>query len=127
MAFRTLVVDDSSFQRTVVSDILDDRFDIIDTAENGAEAVSKFEEHDPEVITLDIVMPKMTGIEALEEIKTRSPDTIVVMCTSVEQEEKMRAAAKAGADGYVTKPVNTKKLRDEFADVLDWPAASQDI
>ncbi len=119
MAFRTLVVDDSSFQRTVVSDILDDRFDIIDTAENGKEAVSKFEEHDPDVITLDIVMPEMTGIEALEEIKNRSPETTVVMCTSVEQEEKMRAAAKAGADGYVTKPISETKLLDEFDSLLE--------
>jgi len=118
MAFRTLVVDDSSFQRTVVSDILDGRFDIIDTAENGAEAVSKFEELDPDVITMDIVMPEMTGIEALEEIKNRSPDTIIVMCTSVEQEEKMRAAAKAGADGYVTKPISETKLLDEFDSLL---------
>lgn len=119
MGFRTLVVDDSSFQRTVVSDILDDRFDIVDTAENGQEAVSKFEELDPDVITLDIVMPKMTGIEALTEIKDRSPETIVVMCTSVEQEEKMRAAAKAGADGYVTKPISETKLLEEFDSLLE--------
>ena len=118
MGFRTLVVDDSSFQRTVVSDILDDRFDIVDTAENGKEAVEKFEEYDPDVITLDIVMPEMTGIEALEAIKNRSPETIIVMCTSVEQEEKMRAAAKAGADGYVTKPISETKLLDEFDSVL---------
>jgi len=118
MAFRTLVVDDSSFQRTVVSDILDDRFDVVDTAENGQEAVSKFEEYDPDVITLDIVMPKMTGLEALEKIKTRSPETSVVMCTSVEQEEKMRQAAKAGADGYVTKPISETKLLDEFDSLL---------
>jgi len=119
MAFRTLVVDDSSFQRTVVSDILDDRFDVVDTAENGQEAVEKFEELDPDVITLDIVMPEMTGIEALQEIKPRSPETIIVMCTSVEQEEKMRAAAKAGADGYVTKPIAEAKLLDEFDSLLE--------
>ena len=119
MAFRTLVVDDSSFQRTVVSDTLDERFDVVDTAENGQEAVEKFEEYDPDVITLDIVMPEMTGIEALEVIKTRSPETIVVMCTSVEQEEKMRQAAKAGADGYVTKPVSETKLLEEFDSILE--------
>jgi len=119
MAFRTLVVDDSSFQRTVVSDILDDRFEIVDTAENGQEAVEKFEALDPEVITMDIVMPEMTGIEALTEIKNRSPETIIVMCTSVEQVEKMRAAAKAGADGYVTKPISETKLLSEFDSLLE--------
>jgi two-component system chemotaxis response regulator CheY len=119
MGFRTLVVDDSSFQRTIVSDILDDRFEIVDTAENGHEAVSKFEELDPDVITLDIVMPEMDGIEALTEIKNRSPETIVVMCTSVEQEQKMRAAAKAGANGYVTKPISEDKLLSEFDSLLE--------
>lgn len=119
MTYRTLVVDDSSFQRTIVSDTLDERFEIVDTAENGKQAISKFEEFDPEVITMDIIMPEMTGIEALREIKSRSPETIVVMCTSVEQEEKMRAAAKAGADGYVTKPISETKLLEEFDSLLE--------
>jgi len=119
MAFRTLVVDDSSFQRTVVSATLDDRFEIVDTAENGKQAIEKFDALDPDVITMDIVMPEMTGIEALTEIKNRSPETIIVMCTSVEQEEKMRAAAKAGADGYVTKPISEPKLHEEFDSLLE--------
>ena len=119
MTYRTLVVDDSSFQRTIVSDTLDDRFDVVDTAKNGKEAVSKFEELDPEVITMDIIMPEMTGLEALKEIKGRSPETIVVMCTSVEQEEKMREAAKSGADGYVTKPISEAKLFAEFESLFE--------
>ncbi len=119
MTYRTLVVDDSSFQRTIVSDTLDDRFDVVDTAENGKQAVSKFEELTPDVITMDIIMPEMTGLEALKEIKRRSPETIIVMCTSVEQEEKMREAAKSGADGYVTKPISETKLLDEFDSLLE--------
>ena len=119
MTYRTLVVDDSAFQRTIVSDTLDDRFDVVDTAENGKLAISKFEEIDPDVITMDIIMPEMTGLEALKEIKTRSPETIIVMCTSVEQEEKMREAAKAGADGYVTKPISETKLLEEFDSLLE--------
>jgi len=119
MTYRTLVVDDSSFQRTIVSDTLDDRFEVVDTAENGQQAVSKFEELDPDVITMDIIMPEMTGLEALREIKSRSPETIIVMCTSVEQEQKMREAAKAGADGYVTKPISETKLLEEFDSLLE--------
>jgi len=119
MTYRTLVVDDSSFQRTIVSDTLDDRFDVVDTAENGKQAISKFEELDPDVITMDIIMPEMTGLEALKEIKSRSPETIIVMCTSVEQEQKMREAAKAGADGYVTKPISETKLLEEFDSLLE--------
>lgn len=127
MSDRALVVDDSSFQRTIVSNTIDDWFDIVATAENGNEAIEQFKKERPDVVTMDIMMPEMDGITAVENIKEISPKTIIIMVTSVKQKQKMREAARAGADGYVTKPVNTKKLRDEFAEVLDWPAASQDI
>jgi len=127
MSDRALVVDDSSFQRTIVSNTIEDWFDIVATAENGKEAIDQFKKERPDVVTMDIMMPEMDGITAVKNIKEISPETIIVMVTSVKQKQKMREAAKAGADGYVTKPVNTKKLRDEFAEVLDWPAASQDI
>jgi len=125
MSDRALVVDDSSFQRTIVSNTIDDWFDIVATAENGKEAIAQFKDKKPDVVTMDIMMPEMDGITAVENIKELSPETIIVMVTSVKQKEKMREAAKAGADGYVTKPVNTKKLRDEFAEVLDWSAAKK--
>jgi len=127
MSDRALVVDDSSFQRTIVSNTIEDWFDIVATAENGKEAIDQFKKERPDVVTMDIMMPEMDGITAVKNIKEISPETIIVMVTSVKQKQKMREAAKAGADGYVTKPVNTKKLRDEFAEVLDWPAASQDM
>jgi len=127
MSDRALVVDDSSFQRTIVSNTIEDWFDIVATAENGKEAIEQFKAERPDVVTMDIMMPEMDGITAVKNIKEISPETIIVMVTSVKQKQKMREAAKAGADGYVTKPVNTKKLRDEFAEVLDWPAASQDM
>jgi two-component system chemotaxis response regulator CheY len=126
MSDRALVVDDSSFQRTIVSNTIEDWFDIVATAENGKEAIEQFKKERPDVVTMDIMMPEMDGITAVKNIKEISPETIIVMVTSVKQKQKMREAAKGGADGYVTKPVNTKKLRDEFADVLDWPAASQE-
>jgi len=126
MSDRALVVDDSSFQRTIVSNTIEDWFDIVATAENGKEAIEQFKKERPDVVTMDIMMPEMDGITAVQNIKEISPETIIVMVTSVKQKQKMREAAKAGADGYVTKPVNTKKLRDEFAEVLDWPAASQE-
>jgi two-component system chemotaxis response regulator CheY len=72
---------------------------------------------------MDIMMPEMNGIESLRRIKDISPETTIVMVTSVSQDEKMREAAKAGADGYVTKPVDTERLRDEFDDVLDFPVS----
>ena len=88
MTERVLVVDDSSFQRTVVRDALQGPFDVVGEAENGAEAVDLFEAYEP--------------------------DAVVVMCTSGDQEEQMMEAVKAGADGYVTKPVDPDELVPEL-------------
>ncbi len=114
MSKRVLVADDSAFQRTVIRDALTDAFEVVGEAENGEEAVAMFEEYEPDGISMDVVMPEMTGIEATAAIKQRSPGTTVVMCTSVDQKEKMMEAVKAGADGYVTKPVEGDELVTEL-------------
>ncbi|ERH01194.1 MAG: response regulator containing CheY-like receiver domain and AraC-type DNA-binding domain protein [Halonotius sp. J07HN6] len=123
MVQRAIVVDDSSFQRNIVTNTIENWFDVIGTASNGKEAIEVFREKRPDVITMDIMMPEMNGIESLRRIKDISPETTIVMVTSVSQDEKMREAAKAGADGYVTKPVDTEALRNEFDDVLDFPVS----
>jgi two-component system chemotaxis response regulator CheY len=123
MVQRAIVVDDSSFQRNIVTNTIENWFDVIGTATNGKEAIELFREKRPDVITMDIMMPEMNGIESLRRIKDISPETTIVMVTSVSQDEKMREAAKAGADGYVTKPVDTEALQNEFDDVLDFPVS----
>jgi two-component system chemotaxis response regulator CheY len=115
---RVLIVDDSGFQRTLVRDAVSEEYEVVGEAENGAEAVEKFERLSPDVITMDIMMPAMNGVEATEEIKSQSPDTTVVMITSVEQREMMKKAISAGADAYVTKPFDGDEVRDELDSVL---------
>ncbi|TQQ83534.1 response regulator [Halonotius terrestris] len=124
MSHEALVVDDSAFQRSLVSETLDEWVDVVGIAENGQEAVETFEEARPDLITMDIMMPEMNGIEALAAIKERSPETTIVMVTSVSQKEKMREAAKAGADGYVTKPFEAEDLGAELDDALDSPVTT---
>jgi len=119
MTERVLVVDDSSFQRTVVRDALDGAFEVVGEAENGAEAVELFEAYEPDAVSMDVVMPEMTGIEATAAIKAEWPDAVIVMCTSVDQQEKMMEAVKAGADGYVTKPVDPDELVPEIQSHFD--------
>ncbi|MEZ3114411.1 response regulator [Halobaculum sp. MBLA0147] len=114
---RVLIVDDSGFQRTLVRDAVSDEYDVVGEAENGVEAVDKFEQLSPDIVTMDIMMPAMNGVEAVEEIKGQSPDTTVVMITSVEQREMMKKAVAAGADAYVTKPFDGDEVREELASV----------
>jgi len=114
MTINALVVDDSSFQRSIVTETLSSWMNVVGTAKNGIEAVEQYEFHKPDVVTMDIMMPEMNGIKALRVIKEISPNAIVVMVTSVSQKEKMRKAARHGADGYVTKPFDSEELIDEI-------------
>lgn len=107
-----LVVDDSAFQRSMIKQILDDRFDEIEEAENGEEAVELYENVQPDFVTMDIQMPKQNGVEATGDITETDDEATVVMCTSVEQEQKMIEAIKNGATDYIVKPIEEGELLD---------------
>lgn len=118
MAKNVLIVDDSEFMRNLLREILEEEFEIAGEAENGVEAVELYEEHSPNLVMMDIVMPIRDGIEATTEIKEANPGSNIIMCTSIGQEEKMKAAIKAGADGYITKPFQKPSVMDAIEDVL---------
>ncbi|MFB6162033.1 MAG: chemotaxis protein CheY [Halococcoides sp.] len=118
MVDSVLIVDDSEFMRNLLKEILADDFEIAAEAENGVEAVELYEDHDPDLIMMDIVMPIKDGIEATADIKERDPDIPIVMCTSVGQEQKMKEAVKAGADGYITKPFQKPSVMEAIEDLL---------
>ena len=118
MTSKVLIADDSEFMRNLLREILDEEHEIIGEAENGVEAVDLYEEEDPDLVMMDIVMPIRNGIEATDEIKNTDPDTAVIMCTSVGQEERMKEAIKAGADGYITKPFQKPSVMGAIEDVV---------
>jgi len=118
MAKNVLIVDDSEFMRNLLREILEAEFEIAGEAENGVEAVELYEEHSPNLVMMDIVMPIRDGIEATTEIKEADSDANIIMCTSIGQEEKMKAAIKAGADGYITKPFQKPSVMDAIEDVI---------
>jgi len=113
-----LIADDSEFMRNLLREILEEDHTIVGEVENGVEAVEVFKEEKPDLVMMDIVMPIRDGIEATDEIKTASPDANVIMCTSVGQEEKMKEAVKAGADGYITKPFQKPSVMEAIQDVV---------
>jgi two-component system chemotaxis response regulator CheY len=118
MAVQVLIADDSEFMRNLLREILEEEHQIVGEAENGVEAVELFEEHHPDLVMMDIAMPIRDGIEATAAIKEADPNAKVIMCTSAEQEEMMKEAIKAGANGYVTKPFQKPNILEAINDVV---------
>lgn len=118
MPLDVLIADDSDFMRNLLREILEDDFQIVGEAENGVEAVELYEETHPDLVMMDIVMPIKDGIKATAEINESDPSANVIMCTSVGQEEKMKRAIKAGAEGYITKPFQKPSVLDAVENVV---------
>ncbi|MEA3282047.1 MAG: chemotaxis response regulator protein-glutamate methylesterase [Euryarchaeota archaeon] len=119
---RTLVVDDSKFMRTLISDMLvsDSHIDVIATAKDGTDAVAQARLHHPDVITLDVEMPRMDGLEALKAIMKENP-TPVVMLSALTQEgaDATLEALHHGAVDFVPKPSGSLSLDiDKVKDLL---------
>jgi len=116
---RILIVDDTMFMRTLLKNILfSGGHDIVGEAGDGKEAVAKYEELKPDLVTMDVVMPNMNGIEALQAIKKIDPSARIIMCTAVGQEQMVKLAIKSGARGYVVKPFQAPKVLEEVKSVL---------
>jgi two-component system, chemotaxis family, protein-glutamate methylesterase/glutaminase len=111
--YKVLVVDDSVFMRKIISDMIgeDDRFQVVDTARNGREAVQKAKQHAPDVITLDIEMPEMNGLEALRLIMADNPTPVIMLSSLTEEGAKETIAAlELGAVDFVRKPSGSISL-----------------
>jgi len=113
-----LIADDSEFMRSLLREILEEHHEIVAEVENGVEAVEVYKERQPDLVMMDIVMPIRDGIEATDQIKSTDPGSRVIMCTSVGQEEKMKEAVRAGADGYITKPFQKPSVIEAIDDVV---------
>lgn len=107
-----LIVDDALFMRSMIRDILlgTGRFQIVGEASNGREAVQKYEELKPEVVTMDIVMPELDGIEATREILRKDPAATIIMCSALGQEALVIESMNAGAMDFIVKPFTPEKV-----------------
>ena len=106
-----LVVDDSLImRRNIKKYILELGHNIIGEAKNGREAVKRAKDLKPDIITMDITMPEMDGIEALKAIMAENKDINVIMTTSHGQENIVANALQIGAKGYILKPVTKENL-----------------
>ena len=107
-----LIVDDALFMRSMIRDILANtgRFDVVGEASNGAEAVRKYAELKPGLVTMDIVMPELDGIAATREILKQDPEAIIIMCSALGQEALVIESIAAGAKDFIVKPFTPEKV-----------------
>jgi two-component system, NarL family, response regulator LiaR len=118
-AIRVLIADDHHVVRGGLRALLDTEEDIevVGEASDGIEAVLKTRSLQPDVVLLDLVMPRKNGIEAIQDIKHEDPDARILVLTSFSDDEKVFAAIKAGALGYLLKDSSTQELIQAIRDV----------
>jgi len=112
LAKTVLIVDDALFMRNLLRDIFEPAgWEVVGEAENGLQALDQFRAHQPDLVTMDIVMPEMGGIDAMKKILADQPQARVVMCSALGQESMVMDALKAGARDFIVKPFqNTQVL-----------------
>jgi len=111
MSKRVLVVDDAIFMRNLIKDILSEAgYLVVGEAGNGEEAVEKCKALKPDIVTMDIVMPVMSGIDAVREIKKVNSDIKIIMCSALGQESLVMEAIEAGALDFITKPFKKERV-----------------
>jgi len=116
-----LVVDDAAFMRMMIRDILAREGYVIQEAVNGRDAIEKYRETHPDLVTLDITMPEVDGIEALQAIKQIDPDARVLMVSAMGQQKLIVDALEAGAADFLVKPFQPTKVLQTVKKCLEDP------
>ena len=115
-----LVVDDAIFMRTVLKKMLSEAgFNVVGEAGNGIQAIEMAQQLKPDIVTLDITMPEMDGIEAIEKILEVSPNTKIIMCSAMGQHSKVVEAIKKGARDFVVKPFEKTRVLQAIYNVMN--------
>ncbi len=115
---KVLIVDDEEDVRLFLRDFLSDRDFDVETAGTAEEALEKFDKVKPDITLLDIMMPGMDGLQCLEAIKAKSPQSTVIMITALKDENRMVKAKKLGAHDYILKPFSLNYLESELEKLL---------
>jgi two-component system chemotaxis response regulator CheY len=115
---KVLVVDDAAFMRVTLKNVLAPAGYIVEEATNGAEAVTKYLEVAPDVVTMDITMPEKDGIQATREIMEKDPNARVVMVSALGQEKMVKDAIMAGAKDFIVKPFQPDRVLNALSRVL---------
>lgn len=116
---KILIVDDAAFMRMMIKNILiKEGYEVVGEAENGAQAVEKYKELNPDLVTMDITMPEMDGISAVKEIMKINKGAKVVMCSAMGQQAMVIDAIQAGAKDFIVKPFQPDRVIEAISKVL---------
>ena len=119
MAKSVLIGDDAAFMRMMIKDILTKNgYNVVGEAENGQVAVQKYKELTPDLVTMDITMPTMDGIQALKAIREVAADAKVIMCSAMGQQAMVIESIQAGAKDFIVKPFQADRVIEAVKKVV---------
>lgn len=117
---RILVADDASFMRQMIREIVEEEgFEVCGEASDGIEVIEAFRRLHPDIVTMDIVMPRKSGIDAVRRIIELDPGACVVMCSALGQETLVSEAIQAGAKDFIVKPFKPECVIDTINKALE--------
>ncbi|MHA7965888.1 response regulator [Paenibacillus sp. CAU 1782] len=116
-----LVADDAAFMRASMSEILvSNGFEVVAEAGDGLQAIQLYEEHRPDVVTMDITMPTMDGLTAIRKIMELDPNASIVVCSAIGHRDMVVEAIRAGAKDFIIKPFHRNRVVSTLRDVLSY-------
>lgn len=117
--YRLMIVDDSNIMRRQIERLSrSDRLEIVGTASNGLQAVEMFEKLKPDLVTMDITMPQMDGIQCIDRMVKARADVLILIISALADKATAIEAMKKGANGFLCKPFSAKDLNEAFAKLL---------
>jgi two-component system, chemotaxis family, chemotaxis protein CheY len=121
-AFRLLIVDDSNIMRRRIERSQQfDELEVVGAAANGVEALELFHKTDPDLVTMDLTMPRMDGIECIEKIVRLKPQVRILVISALADKATAIDAMEKGANGFLNKPFTDRQLNDAIADLIRGP------
>ncbi len=116
---RILIVDDAKFMRMTLSNILmKANYEIAGEAEDGKQAIELYRKYRPDIVTMDITMPGMSGLDAVKEIKEEFPEAKIIMCSAMGQQRMVVEAIEAGAKDFIVKPFDELRVTEAIRRIL---------
>ena len=119
MGEKILIVDDAAFMRMMIKNIVTKNgYEVVGEAENGQVAVELYKLHKPDLVTMDITMPEMNGIEGVKAIRGIDPNASIIMCSAMGQQAMVMEAIQAGAKDFIVKPFQQDRILQAIERVL---------